>query len=95
MASKCVVSFYSLGNIIDSNEWEDYSSHFGEGAEISWNWTSARFWSLIVGLGSVIAPLDVSFSLWMYYSEDIPKVKVPRRQTRQSQSCHVCHPRTI
>ena len=96
MASKCdVVSFYSLDDFIDYNEWEDYSSPFGEGAESSRNWTSASFWSLMVGLGTVIAPLDVSFSLWMYYSEDIPKVKVPRWQTRPSQSCHICRLRTI
>ena len=89
------VSFYSLDNFIGYNEWEDYSNHFGEGAEVSRNWTSASFWSLMVSLGTAIAPLNVSFGLWMYYSEDILKVKVPRWQTRQSQSRRVYRLRTI
>ena len=63
MASKCdVVSFYSLDDFIDYNEWEDYSSPFGEGAESSRNWTSASFWSLMVGLGTIMATLGVSLA---------------------------------
>ena len=26
-----------------TNEWEDYSNYFGEGAEISRNWATAHF----------------------------------------------------
>ena len=90
MASKCgVVSFYSLDNFIDYNDWEDYSSHFGEGAERSRNWTSASFWSLVVGLGTVVAPLDVSFSLWMYYREDIPKVSSKMADQAKSKLPHL------
>ena len=31
--------------ISEANEWEDYSSYFGEGAGISRNWTTAYFLS--------------------------------------------------
>ena len=38
---------------------------FWEGAGISRNWATAHFLTLMVGLGTVMAPLGVSFSLLM------------------------------
>ena len=54
----------SIGWVISyPNEWEDYSVCFGEGMEISRNWATAH--SLVSGqcLGTVLAPLGVSFHL--------------------------------
>ena len=50
-------------NWTELNEWEDYSNYFGEGVEISRNWATAHslvFWQCF---GTVMVPLDVSFSL--------------------------------
>ena len=49
---------------------------FQEGAGISRNWATAHFLILMVGLGTVMVPVDVSFSLLMCYSERILRLKV-------------------
>ena len=41
VASKCVVSFYGLGNFI--SEWEDCPNSLWEGVKISRNWAAAHF----------------------------------------------------
>ena len=46
-----------------------------EGAGISRNWATAHFLILVVGLETVIAPVGVSFSLLMCYSERILRLK--------------------
>ena len=49
-----------------ANEWEDYSNYFGERVEISRNWAIAHFFFFFFFgqcLGTVMAPLAVSFSL--------------------------------
>ena len=46
-----------------ANEQEDYSSYFGEGAEISRIWATAHSLVFLQGLGTVMAPLGVSFHL--------------------------------
>ena len=58
---------------------EDYSNYFGGGW---WGWRFPgigplpTFWSLIVGFGTVMALLGVSFTLLMYYNEHILRIKV-------------------
>ena len=52
-----------LSDWTELNEWEDYSRYFWERLEISRIWATALslvFWQC---LGTVMAPLDVSFSL--------------------------------
>ena len=63
------------GQLIWGDEWGSYSSCSGEGVEISRNWVTAHVWSLVVGLGTVMAPLGVSRSLLVCYSECILRVK--------------------
>ena len=43
----------------------------GEGAGISRNWATAHFLDFMVGLGTVLAQMGVSFSLLMRYHEHI------------------------
>ena len=58
---------------------EDYSNYFGGGW---WGWRFPgigplpTFWSLIVGFGTVMALLGVSFTLRMYYHEHMLRIKV-------------------
>ena len=49
---------------------------FQEGAEIYRNWATAHFLILMFGLGTVMAPVGVSFSLLMCYRERILRLKV-------------------
>ena len=50
---------------------------FGEtGGEISRNWPSPTFGSLMVSLGAVMAPLVVLFSLLLCYDDHILRIKV-------------------
>ena len=42
-----------------ANEWEDYSSNFGEGVEISRNWATDLWLVFWQGLGTVAVPLVV------------------------------------
>ena len=42
--------------IIYANEWEDYSNYLGERAEVSRIWATTHFLTLMVGLGTVMAP---------------------------------------
>ena len=37
---------------------------------------SPTFWPFMVGLGTVMAPVDVSFSVLIYYKENIMRLKV-------------------
>ena len=72
MQPQNAVKLASMGWVISqANEWEDYSSCFGEGAETPRNWALFTFWSLMVGLGTVTAPLGMSFSLLMCYGERV------------------------
>ena len=43
--------------------------NFGEGVGISKNWATACFFTFMVGLGTVMAPLGVLFSVLMCYNE--------------------------
>ena len=49
---------------------------FREGEGISRYWATAHFLILMVGLGTVMAPVGVSFSLLMCYNELITRLKV-------------------
>ena len=49
---------------------------FQEGAGISRSWTTAHVLILMVSLGTVVVPVGVSFSLLMYYSEHLLRLKV-------------------
>ena len=49
---------------------------FWEGVGISRKWGTAHFFILMVGLGTVMAPVGVSFNLLMCYSEHILRLKV-------------------
>ena len=55
---------------------EEDSSCFGEGVGISRNWVTAHFLTFMVNLGTVMAPVGVSFSVLMCYSERILRLKV-------------------
>ena len=44
--------------------------------EISRNWATAHFCPFMVSLGTVMAPVGVSFSMPMHYSEHTVKLKV-------------------
>ena len=80
--SSSVVSFPSclqsfevfMGWVISlANQWKDHSNYFEEGVQISRNWATAYFLVLWQCLGTVIAPLSVSFSL---LTEDQALVKL-------------------
>ena len=49
---------------------------FWEGAGISRNWVTAQFLILMVGLGTVMVSVGVSFSLLMCYSKCVLRLKV-------------------
>ena len=49
---------------------------FWEGVRISRNWATAHSFILMVGLGTVVAPVGVSFSLLVRYSERTLRLKV-------------------
>ena len=50
-----------------TNEWEDYSNYFGEGAEISRNWATIHFFlSLMVGLRTVVLVSDIMALLLIF-----------------------------
>ena len=46
-----------------TNKWEEYSNYIEDGVEISRNWATAHFGALMVSLGTVLAPVYVSFSI--------------------------------
>ena len=48
----------------------------GKGVGISRNWATAHFLIFMVSLGTVMAPVGVSFILLMCYSERILRLKV-------------------
>ena len=61
-----VVWLVFIGWVISyANEWEDYSNCFGEGMEISRIWATPHSLVFYQCLGSVMAPLDGSFHLWL------------------------------
>ena len=49
-----------------ANEWEDYSNYFWEGAEVSRIWATANSMVFRQWLGTVTAPLGVSFHLLIW-----------------------------
>ena len=59
-----------------ANEWEEYSSYFEEGMGISQNWATVHFLTFVVGLGTVMGLVGVSFSLLMFYDECTLRLKV-------------------
>ena len=48
----------------------------GKGVEIPRNWVNAHFLTFMVGLGTVMAPVGVSFRLLMCCNEHILRLKV-------------------
>ena len=64
----CLRRWVQLGNVVlltfmgwvisQANKWKDYSNHFGEGVEISKNWTTPLF-------GPWWSALELSWCLWM------------------------------
>ena len=52
-----------------TNDWEEYSSYFGEGVGIAGNWATAHSLTFMVGLGTLTEPVSVSFSLLVCYKE--------------------------
>ena len=66
--------------ISQANKWEDYSNYLGERVGISRNWATAHFWPFIVGLGTVMMLVGVSFS--MYYKERI--IRLSLQEVRSS-----------
>ena len=58
-----------------ANEWEDYSSYFGEVVEISRSWATAHFLVFWWYLGTVMVPLGVLFSLLVCYNECILRIR--------------------
>lgn len=57
-----VVGFHGLGNF-RANAWEDYSNHLEKGWRFPGIGSLPTFWSFMVGLGAVLAPVGVSCSL--------------------------------
>ena len=55
---------------------EEYSSYFREGVGISKNWATTYYLTFYGGLGTVMAPVGVSFSILMCYNECILRLKV-------------------
>ena len=49
---------------------------WGKGQRFPGTGALPTFWSLIVSLGTVTALAGVSFSLLVYYSECIPRLKI-------------------
>ena len=63
-----VISFYRGG--------EEYSSYVREGVGISKNWATTYYLTFYGGLGTVMTPVGVSFSILMCYNECILRLKV-------------------
>ena len=56
--------------------WEDYLNYLGKRVErFPGIGPSPTFWSLMVSLGAVMAPLVVLFSLLMCYDDHILRIK--------------------
>ena len=68
-----------------ANDWEGYSSCFGEGVEISRNWATAH--SLLVFWQPVMAPLNVSFSLLTEHQDFNRCVLCPQSMSLFQRSC--------
>ena len=49
---------------------------YWEGLGISRNWAAFHMFTFMVDLGTVKAPVGMSFSLLMCYNEQIPRLKV-------------------
>ena len=67
--------FIGVGNFIGQWVGEGFQL-FREGVGISRNWATAHFLILMVGLGTVMVPVGVPFSLLICYSECILRLKV-------------------
>ena len=63
--------------ISQANKWQDYPNYFEQGAVISKN--LATFWLFMVGLGTVMVPVGVSFSMLVYCNAHIMRLKVHRK----------------
>ena len=64
MCPRNVVWLVFIGWVISyADGWEDYSNYFWEGVEISRIWATAHFLVFCKCLGTVMAPLGVSFHL--------------------------------
>ena len=75
VASKCgVVSFYGLGNFKRLMSGRIIPTILGKRRRFPGIGPPCTFWSLMVGLGTVLMPLGLSFSLLMCYSELILKI---------------------
>ena len=75
VGSKCDWLVFMGWVISYSNEWEDSSNHFEEGWRFPGIGPQPTLWSL-VSLGNLLVPLAVSFSLLMYSSDHILRIRV-------------------
>ena len=88
VCSKCDWLVF-MGQVISyTNEWEDYSKHFEEGWRFPGIGPLPTLWSL-VSLGNVLAPLGVSFSLLIYSSDHILRIKVQLKLTCLPSQTHL------
>ena len=62
--------------ISQANEREDYTNYFGVGWGFPGIGPQPAFWSLMISLGTVMAPVDVPFSLLMCYNKCVLRFKV-------------------
>ena len=65
-----------LNWISQGNEWEGYSSYFGEGVDIFRNLATVHFLTCMVGFGAVMGPVGVSFSSLVCSTELLLWLKV-------------------
>ena len=60
---------------------------------ISQNWATVHFLTFMIGLGTVMVPMGVSFSLLMCYNECILRLKVSVQFSSVTQLCPtLCSP---
>ena len=76
VASKCgVVSFYGLGNFKRLMSGRIIPTILGKRRRFPGIGPPCTFWSLMVGLGTVMAPPAMSSSLLKCYNEHILRIK--------------------
>ena len=66
------------------NEWEEYSSYLVEDVCISRNWATTHFLTFLVGFGTVMVPVGVSFrsfSLLVCYNLYVLRLKIQQKLT--------------
>ena len=68
-----------MGWVVSQAKWEDYSNYLGQGQRFPGTGPPLTFWSLMIGLRTVMVPEGESFSLMMCYSERILRLKVQQK----------------